>query len=183
MKMIDSPKESYDGDNMAERLRDGDRLREKVLMSQDEKGELHELLSDPEVIKHASGILLGDSPMELTPGNQERRMDAVVLLADALRWTENPIRGEVLAACKNVILSDNYHQIEDEGARKSVAADRFELFLALDSIMPQEAVKLAMESEESPNARLIAYSARVAKSINSHSNELESSPAARRTNE
>lgn len=162
--------QSSDGGDMEERLRAGDRLRDKALMTQKEKEEFHDLLSDPDAIKHMTEILISDRPDELTSEDQRRRMDAVALLSDALRWKDNPIRKEVLAACKSVIMSDSYHQIKDEYARKSVASDRFELYLALDSSMPEEAARLLKESEGSPSAGLIAYSAKIARTVNAHRN-------------
>lgn len=153
------------GDDAAQRPSAATQLGERVLLSQEEIDDLHDWLSDPGVIGHARDLLLTDRPETLTPDDQERRMDAVQLLSDALRWKENPIRADVLAACRRVVLSDVYHRITDEAARQSVAADRFELYLALDNMMPEEAAKLAKEAEASPNAKLLAHSASVASAL------------------
>lgn len=163
-------------DEFDRRMQQLEALREKALLSVDERARLDGLLSDPAVINHARDFLLGDTPSDLTPGDQQRRMRSVQLLSDALRWTGNPIRGDVLRACKEVILSANYHQVKDPLARKSVAADRYELFVALDDLLPGEAAQLVEDSKNTPNEKLVAFSAKVAETVNRDSRPAKTTP-------
>lgn len=153
-----------DGQDFETRVRQADKYREKALLSADENAALHELYKDIASIRHAKQGLL-EQPASLSPENLEARMSKVLFLAEAMRWKENPIRADVVDAIQEVISSQTYVNVRDPALRKSLAADRFELYLALASELPEDAKRILEASKSTPNAKLIAYADSVANKL------------------
>lgn len=124
--------ESADYDN---RIAKEKELYGKVLRSRFEQDELNLSLSELETLKYARS-LLHESVAENT------RMRAVEFLVHSLRWKDNPRRQEVAMMIADFLNSDLPRPTSSLAQRKSLLADKIELFVNLYQQVPELADRL-----------------------------------------
>lgn len=135
------------------------KLAEKAVPLGKERAELNELLSDPSNLSSARERLLQIPPVPLDRRDEQERMEVVRFVEDALRYQANPARSRAMEVAREVILSSNHREIADEDVRRSIVADKVELFLAMLLHAPEDATALEAEAKRSANAKIVEYAA------------------------
>lgn len=107
-------------------------LTEKVIMTPTEKSQLHDLLADTKLIHQHSEFLLSST-------NEELRMKSVEFLIEALAWADNPAMKKLLSELDEVILTNNVDSVAGQRLKRSIAADKMELYAHLFEYAPSHA--------------------------------------------
>lgn len=112
-------------------------LDRKVLKRSNELSAYRDSLQNSELIETArkalSQIEEPQSRAQLLEKQQER-MDAALFLTRALEWRENPETKRIKFTMKSLILDDTVENAKNLDLKKSLIADRIELFANLKSI-------------------------------------------------
>lgn len=135
-------------------------LDRKVLRTRAEDEAYHEALQDTAKLRLAASALARiQEPVsdESLHQEQSERMDAALFLTRALEWKENPQGPQVRDIVKNLILDDAVTRAQDARLKKSLAADRIELFANLKGVDPQAAALVQSRAQSESSKRVIRF--------------------------
>jgi hypothetical protein len=131
-------------------------LEQKVLPTDDERGKLHALLSDPDMLQQITDYLLVDEA-RYSKDSETKRMVAVEFLGDAVSWADNPARPQVMEAVQNVLFADNIAADAPDDLAQSLAGDKMELYTQLLGRSPDGATAIADAAKGKPVEALLTF--------------------------
>lgn len=131
-------------------------LEQKVLPTEEERANLHAMLSDPAMIKAAKQYLLANETAYAKDA-EAKRMVAVEFLSDAVNWADNPSRPAVMEAIEGVMFADNIASDAPDDLAQSLAGDKMELYTQLLHRSPDRADLVAQHAKGTSVEPLLAY--------------------------
>ena len=112
-------------------------LSAKALRTKSENDVYQQALQDKEKLDLAAAVIANvqepSSDVSLL-NDQKDRMDAVLFLTRALEWKQNPQNTYIQSTIKTLVLDNAIEKAKDHRLKKSLAADRIELYANLKSI-------------------------------------------------
>ena len=119
-------------------LRSFNKIKDKALLTAEEKTNYKEMLSNVKVIRSASSVLVKE-PEEpnLDLLRKKDRMLSVLFLKEALQSEENPSYGEVLDSIVDILMTNNFSDKQTMELRRSLAQDKLILMGALLNEHPE----------------------------------------------
>ena len=124
---------------------------EKVLLSSVERAQYQKALSNAALLSTAADIIVNSSAKE------ETRMKAVSFFDYALSWKENPARAMVLEQARRVLTDRSFESVQEISLKKSLAADRVELFALIYKHEPSQAEVIKKQFEGTPVGKLMTF--------------------------
>lgn len=131
-------------------------LEQKVLPTDEERANLHAMLSDPGMIRAMKQSLLA-AETTYSKDAEAKRMVAVEFLSDAINWTDNPSRGEAMEAVEGVIFAENVSSDAPDDLAQSLMGDKMELYTQLLHRSPDSAALVAEHARGTAAEPLLAY--------------------------
>lgn len=135
-------------------------LSEKALRTSSENQAYFDSLQDKEKINSAYRIITKVQEPETEKAfveEQKERMDAVLFLTRALEWKENSEREYIKNLVKEVVLDDAINKAQSLNLKKSLAADRIELFANLKTIDPQAGAEIQKKATSPMSKKIIQF--------------------------
>jgi len=131
-------------------------LEQKVVPTAEERGNLHAMLSDLELIETIKEYLLA-AETAYSKDAEAKRMVAVEFLSDAINWADNPARPAVLTAIEGVMFADNITADAPEDLAQSLAGDKVELYMQMLHRSPDRAAVVSAHARGSSVQPLLTY--------------------------
>lgn len=136
------------------------KLSRKTLKSKEETESYQNALKDKEKIDLAYNII--QTIPSITSNNdflinQKMRMDAVLFLTRAIEWLDNPETKYIKESIARLILDDSMSKTQNLNLRKSMAADRIELFANLKSVDREAAIEIQNKASEKTTKKIIQF--------------------------
>lgn len=125
------------------RIRD---LSHKPIRTSEEEQQWEEILSSPESLKRAEERILQVNASLPLETDQRERMNAVLILMRALEWKKNPGNNRVIEVVRKLINDESVDQIKSIEVKRSLVADRIELFVTLKETFPEEAERIERQA-------------------------------------
>jgi hypothetical protein len=136
------------------------RLSRKTLKSKEETESYQNALKDKEKIDLAYNIIQTIPSITSNDdflNNQKLRMDAVLFLMRAFEWLDNPQGKYIKETVASLILDDSISKTQDLKLRKSMAADRIELFANLKYVDREAAIDIQNKASEKTTKKIIQF--------------------------
>ena len=127
------------------------KLNSKAILTSEEKIELEKILSDPDFIQKNRLILAN------TGNSDDTRFMALDYFEKAIAWERNPSRWQIIKSLKEIMLLDNFSDIEDLESRKSYAGDKMEIYAILKQYAPDELEIIKILPEDNRIRKVLAY--------------------------
>lgn len=135
-------------------------ISRKALRSSAETLVYHQALQDMVMIQMAKAVLSEihePASDESFRNDQKERMNAALFLCRAIEWTENPIGPQIKQIIQDLVLDDTIEHAHDPRLKKSMAADRIELFANLKSIDPEAGRLIQSSAKKASSIKLIQF--------------------------
>lgn len=144
-------------DSLKSRLDNFKSLKQKAIMTREERIDWERLLSNPDLINDAENTLLTIKPEALTRETQKERFHTLSYLEKALEWSNNPSKQEVIDVVEKVILTP---LSGDLAVRKNFVGDKMELYAMLLVTAPEKASSILANSRGTSLENILNYTAK-----------------------
>lgn len=143
-----------------ESIREILKIDQKVLKNSDEKEAYENALMNEELVLASREVLTTyQEPKgkgELLDGQKER-MDAALFLTRAIEWQGNPNWNYVADQIGEIVLDDSFHDLKSVDYKKSIAADRIELFANLKDINHDKGLEIEKRVNSPSVQKIITF--------------------------
>lgn len=129
----------------------------KALLTEDERKNYRELLSDREFIERAGLSLLYADERDDRNYDKVRRMMNVDVLRQAAAWDDNPSRDFVLSTIEASIIEDCFHPDLEKDLLASLSTNKLELLSSLLDVAPHRTSRLIQDAQGSDMASLLSH--------------------------
>jgi hypothetical protein len=131
--------------------------RHHVLLDEHGKASYRAFLSDPAMLEKVKDDLLFPEEVRETLVGNTKRLIEIDYLHDALAWSENPNREEIVDTIADVILADNFRDELGMDMRISLAGNKRELYALLHEFARDRTASLVDEARGSRVQSLVEY--------------------------
>lgn len=138
----------------AARLRD---LSQKVIRGPADEAEWESLLASPESLDRAELRIVGSRGDIPLAQDQKERMDAVLVFTHALQWKRNPAHAQVIERVKRLILDRQLAGVQSMDIKRSLVADRMEMYVVLRENFPEDADRVDRLATEPLQRKFIEF--------------------------
>ncbi|MCB0422686.1 MAG: hypothetical protein KDD61_16920 [Bdellovibrionales bacterium] len=134
-------------------------IQRKVLRTFQERRELEAALSDIDFLKKVGEIVVDTSNLANLGLNEHEaiRMRAVLILCRAFEWSENPKLDVVKDLVMDIVIRDDLDAMQDLALKKSMGADRLELFTNLKSVDRRRGQEMERRNQSAVMAKLMRF--------------------------